>query len=364
MHRQHHEPAKSGDPADDDRAMPKRRLSGCRCRHQPGQPPRALPKWCSADARVELHADGPATINYAPYRLEWKIGSDGVASGLNKTYRIKLRLVREGDGPAVSGLRVLPVFDCGADAGQGQCSAQQRSPVTLGEGGQIEFITTVDFSWGEGDGTFRNIQPGQIQLKLALTGEDPNTVERSIFLSQPPVIRCDKKMAVNGGNGCVYAQASAVYVLTVGGPEKEAAEHIRDAQAANSRGGLTRDGDQYLAAQSNALQRTRFPNVIERNRNVACGSGNNSLRASRPAPVTASCQQNPTGCQCDEYPYASTYNGASFDEPGTSVRIIRGNNNGVGGTRHQQFLQAERVLDFTENETSTPGGENFWIHIE
>jgi hypothetical protein len=104
--------------------------------------------------------------------------------------------------------------------------------------------------------------------------------------------------------------------------------------------------------------------VRNENRRVACGSSNSSLRATRPAPVTASCQQNSAGCECDEYPYASTYNGASFDAPGTSVRIIRGNNNGVGGTKHQQFLQAERVLDFTQSETSAPDGENFWVHIE
>jgi hypothetical protein len=305
------------------------------------------------------------TINYAPYRLEWKIGSDGVAKDLDKTYRIKLRLVREpGSGAAIDGLRVLPVFDCGSDAGQGQCRAQIGPPIALGGGGEIEFITKVDFSWSAGDGTYREVQPSQIQLKLIIRDEDPDTVQRSIFLSQPPAIRCDKKMAVSGGRGCVYAQAPATYVLTVGGPEKEAAEHIRDAQVAGSRGGLTRDGNQYFAAVSNSLQRTRFEAVKEGNRRVACGSGNDSLRASRPAPVSASCQQNSQGCECDEYPYASTYNGASFDASGTSVRIIKGNNNGVGGLRHLQFLQAERVLDFTATEASEPNGESFWVHIE
>jgi hypothetical protein len=205
--------------------------------------------------------------------------------------------------------------------------------------------------------------PQQIKLKLAFTGEDINMVERSIFLSRPPAIRCDKKMAVNGGDGCVYAQAPAVYVLTVGGPEKEAAEHIRDAQAANSRGGLTLDGDRYLAATSNALQRTRFPNVNNNNRNAACEL-ETSLRVTRPATASASCQQNLTGCQCDEYPYASTWNGAFFDRPGTSVRFIRGPDNRNGGTKHQQFLQAERVLDLTVTETSSANGENFWVHIE
>jgi hypothetical protein len=222
----------------------------------------------------------------------------------------------------------------------------------------------VGFSWDGGDNTFKEFAPQQIRLKLAFTGEDINTVERTVFLSQPPTLRCDKGMAVNGGNGCVYAQAPAVYMLSVGGPEREAAEHIRDAQAAVSRGGLTLDGDQYLAAPSNALQRTKFASTKNDNRRAACGDNSTSLLITRPALRSASCLQNATGCSCDEYPYASTYNGAAFDPSGTSVKIIRNSSNGTGGTRHLQFLQAERVLDFTESETSAPNGENFWVHIE
>ena len=298
--------------------------------------------------------------------VRWRVSSDGPARDLNKTYRVRLQLLALDlePGSTLRSVSVLPLIDCAPQGGNGSCKADARTPATLQLNGEVEIKTTVSFDWDQGDDSYREFIPFDVQVAAALPGEDINQRNTVWNLGQPPKVRCDKKMAVNRGDGCVYPDAPAVYVLTVGGPEKEAAEHIRDAQAAASRGGLTRDGDQYLAAQSNALQRTRFPDVIGRNRSVACGPGNNSLRASRPAPVSASCQQNATGCQCDEYPYASTYNGASFDEPGTSVRIIRGNNNGVGGTRHQQFLQAERVLDFTQDETSTPGGETFWVHVE
>ncbi len=298
--------------------------------------------------------------------VRWRVSSDGPARDLNKTYRVRLQLLALDlePGSTLRSVSVLPLIDCAPQVGNGSYKADVRTPATLQLNGEVEIKTTVSFDWDQGDDSYREFIPFDVQVAAALPGEDINQRNTVWNLGQPPKVRCDKKMAVNRGDGCVYPDAPAVYVLTVGGPEKEAAEHIRDAQAAASRGGLTRDGDQYLAAQSNALQRTRFPDVIGRNRSVACGPGNNSLRASRPAPVSASCQQNATGCQCDEYPYASTYNGASFDEPGTSVRIIRGNNNGVGGTRHQQFLQAERVLDFTQDETSTPGGETFWVHVE
>jgi hypothetical protein len=304
------------------------------------------------------------TKNFGRYQLQWRIGSDGVAKDLNKTYRVKLRLVQlEAGSDPLSGLRVKPVYECGADLANGLCGVAENRVATLGEGGEVEIASTVNFSWDGGDNTYKLFTLGQTRLKLAFGGEDIDAVARQVYLGAPPTLRCDKGMAVNGGSGCVYADAPAVYVLTVVGPEKEAAEHIRDAQAAGSRGGLTRDGNQYLAAPSNALQRTRFAGVVRSNRNTSCVSAT-SLRVTRPAPVSASCQQSGAGCECDEYPYASTWNGAAFDLAGTSVRIIRGNNNGIGGTRHQQFLQAERVLDFTETETAGPNGENLWVHIE
>jgi hypothetical protein len=304
------------------------------------------------------------TKNFGRYQLQWRIGSDGVADKLNKTYRVKLRLVQlEAGSDALSGLRVMPVYECGADLSAGLCRANSDNVKSLGASGEIEIASTVNFSWDGGDNTFKEFSPQQIKLKLAYTGEDINTVERNVSLSQPPSIRCDKKMAVNRGDGCVYASAPAVMVLGEAGVTKEAAEHIRLAQTNGSRGALTFDSGQYLAASSNALQRTGFRTVIDRNRSASCAPSN-SLLVTRPATVSASCATNNAGCQCDEYPYATTWNGAAFDPAGTSVRIIQGTSNGAGGNRHQRFLQSERILDFTDSDTSPPSGENFWVHIE
>jgi hypothetical protein len=240
------------------------------------------------------------TKNFGRYQLQWRIGSDGVAKELNKTYRVKLRLVQlEAGSDALSGLRVLPVYECGADLAAGLCKADSDNVKSLGAGGEI------GFSWDGSDNTFKEFSPQQIRLKLAFTGEDINTVERSVFLSQPPTLRCDKGMAVNGGSGCVYAQAPAVLVLTTGGDVKEAAEHIWLAPASGARGALALDNGQFLATPSNALQRTRFPAVIARNRQASCASSI-SLLTSRPATVCASCSANNTECQCDEYTYATT----------------------------------------------------------
>ncbi len=133
----------------------------------------------------------------------------------------------------------------------------------------MEIETLVNFSWDGGSGTYKEITPSQIQLKMSFPGEVG--VERNLFLSQPPTIRCDKQMSVNGGEGCVYAQAPAVLVQALGDSTiKEAAEHIRDAQAGGSRGGLTINFGDYFAAPSNALSRAASDAVRDANRNAAC----------------------------------------------------------------------------------------------
>jgi hypothetical protein len=160
-------------------------------------------------------------------------------------------------------------------------------------------------------------------------------VERSVFLSQPPTLRCDKGMAVNGGSGCVYAQAPAVLVLTPGGDVKEAAEHIRDAQAAGSPGALTIDAGQYLAAPSNALQRTRVTGLgatSGANNNYSCIYADSVIKQ-RPQASSSCPNQRQGGCDCDEYPFKSTWNGAFLNRSGTSARFILGAQNQQAGNR-------------------------------
>jgi hypothetical protein len=318
------------------------------------------------EAEIDLRYSPPnqPSKDFGRYLLQWRIGSDGPAKDLNKTYRVKLKLVPVTPGPdALSGLSVLPVFACGADLSQGLCKASARATASLGSGSEIEIVSTVDFSWDGGDGTFKEFSPSQIQLKMAFTGENIDTVERNVFLSQPPTVRCDKGLAVNGGSGCVYANAPAVLVQSLGdGTIKEAAEHISLAQASGSRGGLTIAFGEYFAAPSNALSALRSELLSEENRKAACKL-ETSLRVTRPAAQSKSCQEssNNAGCQCDEYPYATTRNGAAFDPDGTSVRMINGPQNLKGGNQYQQFLQHERVLDLTDLGGS---GENLWVHVE
>jgi hypothetical protein len=280
------------------------------------------------EAEIDLRYSPPnqPSKDFGRYLLQWRIGSDGPAKDLNKTYRVKLKLVPVTPGPdALSGLSVLPVFACGADASQGLCKASARTPASLGSGSEVELVSTVDFTWDGGNGTFKEFSPSQIQLKMAFTGENIDTVERNVFLSQPPAIRCDKGMSVNGGSGCVYANAPAVLVQSLGDSTiKEAAEHIRDAQANGSRGGLTNNFGEFFAAPSNALSVALSEIGKKANRDASCDLST-SLHYTRPATQSASCQ--------------------------------------VCGNQYQQFLHHERVLDLTP-DGSTAAGEHFWVHVE
>jgi hypothetical protein len=188
-------------------------------------------------------------------------------------------------------------------------------------------------------------------------------------------------MAVNAADGCVYAQSPAVLVMSVGdGAVKEAAEHIRDAQASGSPGRLDIAGGYAFASPSNALQRTRVTGLkgsSGANYGFACKYAESIIKLRPRASGSCSSSGGSAGCQCDEYPFGSTWNGAWANRATTSVRYIVGEQNKGGGDQLVRFYQAERLLDFTVdpkiifnlgNEAlSIPprvGGDDFWVHID
>lgn len=49
-------------------------------------------------------------------------------------------------------------------------------------------------------------------------------------------------------------------------------------------------------------------------------------------------------CDCDEYPFASTYQGLAR-EPSISVKLINGKDNQLVGSRLGAFFSTQRVID-------------------
>lgn len=150
----------------------------------------------------------------------------------------------------------------------------------------------------------------------------------------PPQVRCDN--ATPGtGIGCVFPGYVPTMAYSLSGPYAQLAQHIQDAQGSGLPTTLTRVTD---------------PNIQDANRATACPAG----------------YPRPDGFSCDEYPFASTYQGAIFTgggprtwdwcqldigqpnstgSSGYSVCMIDAGQNSGGGSVLGSFYSGNRVID-------------------
>lgn len=146
-------------------------------------------------------------------------------------------------------------------------------------------------------------------------------------------IRCDYQAAGLDAPhyGCVYKKFISVHEVPMRILPAYAG-HIADAQATGLPGAPSEG--------SNVLKRLRDQAKIDRNRTKAC--------AAAPSP-------RPDGLECDEYPFASTYQGASTANPpiGWSWRLISAAENGAGGEHLKRFYRAFRIHD----------KDPFWVKV-
>jgi hypothetical protein len=105
------------------------------------------------------------------------------------------------------------------------------------------------------------------------------------------------------------------------------------------------------------------PRSLIRSRTFAAGAFYHSESCPYPGtPVL------PEGCNCDEYPMASTWQGAPTPEDSNasrvSAKVIDRRQNSSAGGALRGFYARERVLDLTDYAT-TPiraVGDNFWVN--
>ncbi|MGK5554737.1 NucA/NucB deoxyribonuclease domain-containing protein [Actinomadura kijaniata] len=150
-------------------------------------------------------------------------------------------------------------------------------------------------------------------------------------------IRCDRGATGESTVGCVFPDYWPTFEqqLWRSDPEtgvSEAAKHIQDAQNKTvNHWGRQADGKPLVRTQSDSIRNA--------NRNAACPS-------SRPP--------GPAGTSCDEYPFASTYQGAAYEGKGdNSVRDINEHHNSNSGNELGMMYGAFRVLD----------RDHFWVKI-
>ncbi|KOV58787.1 hypothetical protein ADK64_35595 [Streptomyces sp. MMG1121] len=179
--------------------------------------------------------------------------------------------------------------------------------------GQFFFDTTIratpkgDQGWGQGTATWVFTNPAWV---------GPST---DFTLHATPV-RCDNALPGTSKIGCVMPYIPEM-VYAKNGEFPELAKHIEYAQNTlklPGKHGTTK----YLTRLTNATK-------IRKNRDKSCPS-------SRP---------RPQGKQCDEYPFASTWQGASTGGGKFSWRMINAKQNREGGQALGNFYLYNRIIE-------------------
>ena len=190
----------------------------------------------------------------------------------------------------------------------------------------------------------------------------------------PPILRCDRAVAKGGASkGCVFTEAAPVFRLA---PEPEAAEHASEAQANGSPGAFKlKAGTRAIADDTvtgtNALLRAKVVRVIDANRYATCKGGNSALANLRPKNFSTTCFLGSPNCDCDEYPFAATWNGGRLQPNTTSVKFINSIQNRISGSNLASFYLNERLIDQTVDDGVTfmvsdplptqSSADSFWV---
>ena len=148
--------------------------------------------------------------------------------------------------------------------------------------------------------------------------------------------RCDNTLPNFSQGGCVYPDFSFnLYILSLSDPTVQAvAQRISDAQFGTTTSPALPDQFGVFGA-NNPLTRAINPADIAANRNASCASF-----VPDPTPLG----QPPDSC--DEYPFASTHQGAAFVGPGRfSVAHVALDQNTRAGSLLGGFYSSNGIID-------------------
>ena len=158
---------------------------------------------------------------------------------------------------------------------------------------------------------------GATVIHTTLTTSNPQWMSPRTAKTQTAPVRCDN-MLPGRGPGCVFEVIPELN-YSLSGPYPELAAHIRDAQQSGLPGG----------SSTRPLHRLTDSDMREKNRNTSC-----------PSSLT-----RPPGTDCDEYPFASTWEGAATGSGGFSRRFIDSTQNRLGGSALATFYNKNRVIE-------------------
>jgi len=241
--------------------------------------------------------------------------------GITWTQRVRVEIL----GEASSGLMLAPSVFCS------QCTEKQDyQPITIAGPGTYDFAVNLSM----------DTEDGQTGANTQLTLTRFNTDQTPIVMSGPR-LRCER--LANSTPACRFLNYPGVLELSLSDPDvDESAAHILAAQAALPSNIGRWDPD--AALRGKALTRVRDDAVRNSNRDAS------KMLCKQRFPG-----QPGMGKDCDEYPFASTHQGASLvPEDQTSVRYLDSSDNRrVGGRMGQFYCGSDRIVD----------GEEFWVRI-
>ena len=145
--------------------------------------------------------------------------------------------------------------------------------------------------------------------------------------------RCDSAAYITGSGGCVFYIFIPVFTLSISGDGvPEAADHYRDAI-------------EQPQSTIPSVANKSIPSLLHRTRNQSVINANTAAALNTCNTDPAFQNVNKTGKNCDEYPFASTAEGASTGPQHYSVRWINGSQNQLAGSKLASFYGFNRVLD-------------------
>jgi hypothetical protein len=357
----------------------------------------------------------PTTTEYvqvARVRYEFQMSTSGPSDVLDKLVKYRARILEYDaagytgyKGPAFPDIFLRPQPTCSTFFSNGFPEAATATcdlkPVVVKVRTYRNFITNqydwsewaempVKFDWtnkpdSKYDMAFFSLSLPYFQDRIAGSDEQfrrPGGVETGFStnsnLGNLPALRCDKGLAEVGTKGCVFHEAAAVYLLKT--PPQfgvtEAAEHVREAQAYGSPGKLllkpqTRAFASNTSDATRGLQRFKNSTMFQKPNNKAACTAATSIFKTTVVKKSFSCSADPRNCECDEYPFNSTWQGAAYERSTTSVKLINGDQNlNAGGGDLTKFYRNQRLLDLADYGPSgttlpTDGGSSdyFWVYV-